>query len=147
MKGDRIPDDDHVARHCGGATINEDGTVSGTAFRLRAGKDDHLSVNWLEFLDAHHRSDQLAALREAFHAKKFDLRPKARFSVLNVGEFRQHVQQESNDGRDLQVRHEPVHTAEFDDPSHAGIFGYSPDDDLIAGLIAEVVREVYPARG
>jgi hypothetical protein len=89
MKGDRIPDQDHVARHCGGATIHEGGTVNGTAFRLWRGKEDYLSVNWLEFLDSSDRNSQLAALREAFRAKNFKLGKNARFAVLNVGQLRE----------------------------------------------------------
>ena len=69
MKGDQIPEKDHSVRQCGGATVHEDGTIDGGAFRLRN-----------------------------------------------------------------------LH-------SHCGIFGLDADDDLIADLIAEAVREIYPARG
>jgi hypothetical protein len=149
MKDETVPDGDHVARHCKGTQLKEDGTVSGTAFRLRAGRDDYLSVNWLEFLVGQDRVLQMAALRDAYRVKVFDLRATARFAVVNVGEIRDHVRERSEDARALRVLHEPFNKAEhgFDDPSHAGIFGYSPDDDLIADLIAQVVREIHPAKG
>ena len=33
------------------------------------------------------------------------------------------------------------------DPSHAGIFGYTASDIDVAGDLAESVRELYPAMG
>jgi hypothetical protein len=53
MKGDPVPPPDHVARHCrytdliwhGGQSV----AVTEAAFRPRAGEDDGLSVNWVEF--------------------------------------------------------------------------------------------------
>ena len=35
MKGDPVPNDDHIARYCGGSHVKEGGSISGTAFRLR----------------------------------------------------------------------------------------------------------------
>jgi len=144
-----IPDPDHVARHCSATKMKQDGTPSGTAFQLRAGKDVSLSVNWLEFLHPDERGLQLGALRATYRAKGFDLRPTARFAVLNVGELRTHVTQRSGDGRILKVQHEPLTKATdgIDDPSHAGISGYGPDEDVIADLLAQAVKEVHPARG
>jgi len=39
-----------------------------------------------------------------------------------------------------------LHEPEDFDPSHAGIYGISHDDDLVAELIAQVVLESHPAR-
>ncbi len=148
MRGDPVPDQDHIARHCKGSQIRDDGTASGAAFRLRPGKDDYLSVNWLELLSADDRDEQIAALRDAFRAKGFDLRATARFAVSNVGEMRKEVREKSGDGRALHVRHEPFNKAEHgvDDSSHAGISGYTPDDDMVADLIAQAFRALYPAK-
>lgn len=82
MKGDRIPDVDHIARYCGGATVHEDGSIDGVAFRLRGG-ETFLSVNWLEYLDPADRNRQLTELRRVFLDKNFSLRKTARFTVLN----------------------------------------------------------------
>jgi hypothetical protein len=49
MKGQSIPDSEHVARYCKASTI-ENSAVQATAFMLRTG-EEYLSVNWLENLD------------------------------------------------------------------------------------------------
>ena len=69
MKGDRVPDKDHIARQCGGANVHEDGTIDGAAFRLRErpdGWEEYLSVNWLEHLGPADRLRQLEILRQVF---------------------------------------------------------------------------------
>ncbi len=143
MKGDAVPDDDHISRLCSGITINPDGTVNGAAFQLRPGRpdEDHVSVNWLEFLELPNREAEISAIREVL-ASKLRLGAKAKLAVLNVGEMRDYVAQESPDNRNLRVLHWP----EDNDPSHGGIYDLPTDDNLIADLIAETVREVYPAR-
>jgi len=147
MRGDPVPDTDHVARYCGGSTIHPDGTVDGSAFRLRKQEgewENYLSVNWLELLDLPNLQVEIAALQQLF-AKKFKkVGATARFATLNCGEVRTHVRSETGDTRELHVRPEPERPH---DPSHSGIYGLRPDDDLIADLIAEVVQETYPARG
>ena len=146
MKGDPVPDLHHVARLLRGTSVHEDGTVGGEAFRLRKRADDgwegFLSVNWLEFLAPANRQAQIQALR-AVLAAKLALSASARLAVLNVGEMRQYVREATSDRRDLQVLHEP----EPGDSSHCGVYGLQPDQELIADLIAEVVREIHPARG
>jgi hypothetical protein len=146
MKGDRVPDRDHCARYCGGATIDEDGRVTGNAFRLRNRGDtpeSYLSVNWLEFLTRSDRSEQVKALQQVFATKtRFKVGSTARFAVHQTGELRDHVLATSPDARRLDVLHEP----EPDDESHAGLYGLGLDDELIAELIAEAVQETYPAR-
>lgn len=134
MKGDPVPDVHHIARYCGGATLNEDGTPNGAAFRLRlrSGKPEQfLSVNWLEHLALGSREAELIELRKVLNGKGLQLGATARIAILNVGELRQHVAANSPDGRALQVLHEP----EQADPSHSGIHGLSLDDDLIAESI------------
>ena len=60
MKGDVIPDADHITRLCGGSHVREDGTISATAFKPRPG-EAYLSVNWLECLGLPDRDAELAA--------------------------------------------------------------------------------------
>jgi len=150
MKGERVPDDHHVARYVGGTKLKEDGTVSGAAFSLRVGKDEYLSVNWLEFLDARDRGRQLAALRQALSSRGHRVGATARFAVLNVGKLIAHVRERSDTRRPLWVQHEPFlkQDVAYDDPSHAGVYGYSPEEDAIADLIAQIVDadDIYPAR-
>ena len=66
----------------------------------------------------------------------------AKFAILNVGDTIEYVHSNSSDKRTLAFLHEPTE----EDPSHSGIHGYGYEDDLIAQLIAEVVRETYPAK-
>ena len=61
--------------------------------------------------------------------------------LLYVGKVRDKVIKESPDGRNLEVLHEP----EPDDPSHSEIYNLRQDDELIAELILETVRETYLA--
>ena len=48
MKGDPVPNQDHISRYCSAIHCKENGQVSGTAFRPSQA-DEYLSVNWLEF--------------------------------------------------------------------------------------------------
>jgi hypothetical protein len=140
MKGEAIPDSDHVARYCGGRTV-DDGEIQATAFMLREG-EEYLSVNWLEALS---RSDRTSEIRELqdLYARKLHVGVAARIAILNVGAVRAKVVRESQDMRLLRVLHEPIIP---DDPSHAGIYDIPHDDDLVAELIAQAVLENHPAR-
>jgi hypothetical protein len=77
------------------------------------------------------------------YARKFNrVGAAARIAVLNVGVLRAKVANESTDGRQLRITHEP----ENGDPSHAGIYEIPRNDELVAELIAQVVLESHPAR-
>ena len=136
MKGDQVPDSDHIARYCGGSSVESDGTINRMAFRIRNG-EEYLSVNWLEFLKKSSR-EEIAEVRNVLR-KKLTLGSRARIAVANVGSLINHIREE----RILNVQHEPELP---DDPSHSGIFGYGIDDDLIEHMIAEVFQASYPSR-
>ena len=138
MKGDPIPDQDHISRYCSAMHCPENGQVTGTAFQLRQ-IEECLSVNWLEFF---HLADRQEEIREVRKVLRLKLGAKAKIAVLNVGETIKYVRTQSPDARNLSMLHEP----EEDDPSHSGIYGFQYDDHLIADLIAEMVQETYPAR-
>jgi hypothetical protein len=139
MRGDVIPDKNHISRYCK-ATQVADGQVQSTAFMLRAGKES-LSVNWLEFLKCSSRDGEIGELQR-ISASKLSVGARAKIAVLNVGEVRKKVRRESPDGRNINVLHDP----EAQDPSHSGIYDLKQDDELIAELIREIIRETYPAR-
>ena len=146
MKGDLVPDLDHIAHYCGGANVYEDGTIDGVAFRLRRqtdGPEQYLSVNWLEHLHPADRERQLANLRLIFSSKGWTLSASSRFAVHQVRALIDYVQSNSPDHRLLSVRHEPL----ANDASHCGIYGYELEDDIVADLIAEAVEDTYPGRG
>lgn len=147
MKGEPLPDKDHVARYCGGARVKEDGSISGEAFRLKektGQPEKFLSVNWLEYLNKGTREEEINEIRDILSKKlPKGIGAKARIAVLNVGYLRGYVLTNSEDGRDLKVLHEPE---EPDDPSHSGIHNLRMDDCLIADLIAQIIQEKYPAK-
>jgi hypothetical protein len=140
MKGQTIPDSDHVGRYCKASTV-ENGEISATAFMMRE-TEEYLSVNWLEELKRPSRASQIRDLQEVYN-KKLKVGATARIAILNVGTLRSKVQRESPDSRLLRVLHEPE---EPGDPSHAGIYEIPHDDEIIAELIAQVVLENHPAR-
>lgn len=141
MKGDQIPDSDHVMRYCGGSSCPS-GTITAAAFLLRA-VDDYVSVNWLEFLKLKTRVEEIAEIRRVLE-KKLTLGARAKIAVLNVGKTRQYVLAESIDKRDLFFSHEPLLPV---DVSHSGIHNTKSEYEmLVAELIAETIVEEYPAR-
>jgi hypothetical protein len=140
MKGDPLPEKDHVSRYCSAVHCTENGRITGTAFQLRQ-KDGYLSVNWLEFLQLYNRKNEIREIRKVL-GSKLALGAKALIAVLNVGEIIEYVRSNSPDARKLIVLHEP----EENDLSHSGVYGYDYGDILIAELIAEMVQELYPAK-
>jgi len=139
MKGDSIPDKDHIARYCAPKTI-DDGKILASAFLLRE-NEDGLSVNWLEYLGCASRDLEIAEVRKAYSAK-LSVGAKAKVAVLNAGEVREKIETESPDNRILDILHEP----EEKDPSHSEIYNLKPDCELIAELILQAVNETYSAR-
>ncbi len=140
MEGDRVPDKHHIARYCQPKYIADEQIQPG-AFMLRT-TDESLSVNWLEFLDCSSRENEITELRRIYAAKLRRVGARAKIALLNVGEVCENVITESPDRRKLEVLHDP----EIDDPSHSGIYNLKQDDELIAELILEAIRETYSAR-
>ncbi|MBI4525530.1 MAG: hypothetical protein HY695_17150 [Deltaproteobacteria bacterium] len=141
MKGQAIPDPDHVGRYCKASTV-ENGEISAAAFMIRE-TEEYLSVNWLEELKHPDRASQIRDLQNLYAMKFNRVGATARIAILNVGMLRSKVASESPDGRLLRVLHEPL---EPGDPSHAGIYELFHDDEIIAELIAQVVVEKHSAR-
>ena len=139
MKGETIPDQNHIARFCRPMQAPE-GKIQATAFMLREG-DKNLSVNWLEFLNCLSRESEITKIR-TIYSETFTVGARAKIAILNVGEVRKKVLTESPDGRNLEVLHDPL----VNDPSHSGIYNLKQGDELIAELILETVCESYSAR-
>ncbi|MDE0508763.1 MAG: hypothetical protein OXI17_09035 [Gammaproteobacteria bacterium] len=146
MKGDDLPDHDHVVRYVKPSMVKEDGTVDGADFQLRPNRPDDsgLSVNWLEVFG----SDHVHQLDEVRRLGRLQLKANGRFAEINVGKVRSEVVQELET---LRIVHDPLeamggHEA---DPSHAEITGLPPGDSdqalLIGDLIAECVSATHPA--
>jgi len=139
MKGEKIPDQNHIARFCRPMQV-PDGQIQATAFMLRA-DEESLSVNWLEFLNCSSRECEITKIR-TIYSEAFTIGARAKIAVLNVGEVCEKVLTESPDGRNLEVLHDPL----VNDQSHSGIYNLKQDDELIAELILETVREAHSAR-
>lgn len=141
MKGDPIPDQNHISRYCSATRCTETGDVTGAAFMLRP-NEGYLSVNWLEFLRLASREEEIREIRRVLRSQ-LTLGGNTKIAVLKVGDVINRVLNESPDRRSLRVLHEPV---EESDPSHSGIYGMGVEDHLIADLIAEVILKTYPAQ-
>jgi hypothetical protein len=138
MKGDRIPEADHVARLCGGSHIREDGTFGPTAFMLRHG-EDYLSVNWLEFLNMPNRTAQIEEVFRVVGTKR-KIGSSARLAVLNVGTIQKIGAELGQRAVSIAVLHEPEEGA-VSDPSHSGIHGMADRDNTISEFLARAVAE------
>lgn len=143
MKGDNVPDKDHISRYCKSSFV-EDGQIQATAFMLR-NDEEYLSVNWLEFLKCTNRGHEITEIRNIYSAK-LKVGAHAKIAVLNVGEVREKVKTESLDMRNLDIKHEPIDVPPIIDHSHSAIYNLKQDDELIAELMLEVVDEDYSAR-
>jgi hypothetical protein len=139
MKGEKIPVQNHIARFCRPMQVH-DGQIQATAFMLRA-DEESLSVNWLEFLNCSSRKCEITKIR-TIYSETFNVGARAKIVVLNVGEVCEKVLTESPDGRNLEVLHDPL----VNDQSHSEIYNLKQDDELIAELILETVREAHSAR-
>lgn len=69
MKGEKVPEQNHVSRYCSAIRCTESGEVTGAAFQLRAQVEDFLSVNWLEFLQISSRDEQINEIRKVLSSK------------------------------------------------------------------------------
>jgi hypothetical protein len=148
MKGDILPDPDHVVRYVKATGIAPDGSINGSEFQLRGHRSDEqgLSVNWLDFFRSLSKAEQVAAVRRLV---RLQLRPSACFAELNVGRTKAHL---AGELPTLLFIEDPLH-AEHDfpaDPSHSLIVGAprQPPEmaELIGDLIAECVVQRHPAR-
>jgi hypothetical protein len=139
MKGERIPDPHHISRLCFPKHI-DNGEIQASAFMLKR-DDESLSVNWLEYLNCISRNEEIEELRNIYSKKFKKVGIRSQIAVLNVGEVRNKVLNESSDRRNINVLHDP----KIEDPSHSGIYNLRPDDIEIAELICETISETYSA--
>jgi len=141
MKGDTIPDSDNIARFCKPTTAPK-GEIEATAFMLRE-NEESLSVNWLEILNCTNRDSEIRELQRIYSQTFRKVSSNARIALLNVGEIRDVVRTESQDHRNIEVLHDPIPDG---DQSHSEIHNLKQDNESIAELILEVLRENHPAR-
>ena len=139
-----LPDEDHVVRYVKPTSVRGDGSVDGSAFRLRQ-NDRGLSVNWVEYFRELDRPQQLDKIRQL---SRLTMRPNGRLAELNIGITRRRVQSRLEP---LQFMHVPLAAEDRyqPDPSHGEITGLPPGDSpeaaLIGDMIAECIETLHPA--
>ena len=143
MNGNDLPDGAHVVRYVKPTSRHEDGSVDGSAFRLRSG-DNGLSVNWLEYFSDLTRAQQLDAVRKL---SRLTMRKRGCLAELGVGATKQY----SPELTALRFVRKPLDAENGyeADPSHSEITGLpqgdSPQAALIGDLIAECIQAIHPA--
>ena len=123
----------NLARYCRPRTVSG-AILSPDAFLPRVG-EQFLSTNWLEYFHKSDRRVQISGVHAVLARKNFDIRVNGRFAVLNVGEASRQVQP---------VPLKFALLGQDNDPSHAGIFGYTSGDIDIASDLVESVHELHP---
>lgn len=138
MKGDQIPNVDHITRLCKPSTA-PNGVIQASAFMPRD-IDTYLSVNWVEYFKLNIMEESISKLRNVYQSK-LGVTKNHRIALLNVGSVKDKIQKESPDNRIIDILHEPTDI----DPSHSGIYNLKTDKELICELILETMLENYPA--
>lgn len=135
-----IPVDEHIVRAVSSGFINEDNEITSAAFQLKRG-EEYLSVCRLE----HFSTDDVNTEEALINQVKIDishsytLNDSHQLAVLNVGNTKTYVSEETPDSTSLEFCKEPSKIK-----SHSGIYNISPHPDLfIAELIAETVCSSY----
>lgn len=160
MRGDPVPDDNHILRYVGGSHVeqDEDGNpyVTGGGFIARPRDNNMPSYNWLEYLSGT-LDERVQTVRKTARIK---YRAKARLAKLHVGRVIKHVRDNTDDGRVVEVIHDPLDEVIHDPPdplndyppdsSHSFMTNIPSEDDpegeTIGDLIAECVCNTFPAR-
>lgn len=145
MKGDIVPDTDHVTRLCGGAQINEDGLPEATAFLLRVG-EEFLSVNWLEHLSLANRDEEIAEVLRVLGTKR-KVGATAKLALLNVGAARIAVREGTDNALEITCLHEPENEPPID-ASHSGFYNLPlPDVEITAAeRLVSAISKLYDTR-
>ena len=130
-----IPGNNRVARFCKASSILE-GQPTGASFLLRQ-NESYLSVNWLEKLGLSTLDKELTSLLSIYNKtfKEGTITARTRTAILHVDKTIEHVSDATEGKTSLIVTHEPSKNTK----SHAGIWGYSFAENMIAELIAQSV--------
>ena len=152
MKGDPIPEEDHILRYVGGRHIDRDTedrpVILGGGFIARPRDGRRPSCNWLECLRGN-LEEQVQQIRDA---ARMVYGASGRLARLNVGHVIREVAFRTMENREISIIHDPL-DPEGDwiaDPSHALMTNVPGEDDpegeLVGDLIADCVLESFPAR-
>jgi hypothetical protein len=139
MRGQKLPDQDHISRLCPPKTA-PNGVITAAAFLLKL-EEESLSVNWLEVLNCSCREDEIKEIRQIYSRKFRRVAKASRIAVLNVGTMCNTVFEQSSDNRRIVVHHQPEPPI---DPSHSEVFNLREDNELIAEVILRTILENHP---
>lgn len=145
MKGDVIPDGDHVVRYCIPRFVNQrTGLPDSDAFTLKRDRgEDSLSVNWLEYFDRNMelntRNEREAAVNAVRGVMQYDLEDRGKFAFFSVEDVKRAVV--AGGGTSPYIEHDPQppqpatdrRPARGPNPSHALVHGF-PEDDHAVGV-------------
>ena len=120
---DPLPERDEISRYCSPGRVShthcKPDTHGRCEVRLSAfqtsSKEPDLSVNWIQYFVTADRNLALAGTRAEFHAIAYDLRPRGRFVVFNVGEA---IHALKSKGYDISIKYSPKKWQ----PSHSSIY-------------------------
>jgi hypothetical protein len=155
MKGDPVPDPDHILRYVGGVHVDTDAdgatNIMGGGFIARPQDNNCPSYNWLEFLEGS-LEEQIQQVRLGAASSGFKYGSTAKLVRLNVGRVRQHIK-DGAESHEVTVIHDPRSTEErppHGDPSHALMTNVPDATDPMGELIGDLIRQcivgIYPAR-
>ena len=135
MKGDKIPDQEHILRYVQPAKLRKaDGTndvigVLATAFVMRD-VDDYLSATWIEFFDGEY-ADKIAQAVQTIR-RSLDVKPTSGFTIGKVAEVRAAC---ADKRHNVRIVHEPDNT----NAAHVALRRFPRDDiELFEVLASEV---------
>ena len=155
MKGDVIPEGNHVVRYCKPRyVVRRSKLPEIDAFRLdRARGEKSLSVNWIECFDSSvlldtrdQREAAIVWVRDVMH---YDLHSNGAFAFFRVDEIKRAV--EVAGGTDPYLESDPSpaqpatdnRSARGPDPSHALVLGI-PEDDYAVGVQLRAIATLDP---
>ena len=139
-----VPDNHDIARYAGESKIDpETGRLLGQAFRLRL-QEDYLSVYCLNMLEGDDIPGRIEYLRKDIPLRT---RSNGKLGVINVGEMKEYVKSGTKGEKNLTITNKPHIDSENPELScnyHCCVRGFGYDDEIVADLIAECVKDEYP---
>lgn len=147
--GDPLNSASHVTKIVSISKVHDGTRVDGGALIPRP-TEEYLSVNWLEYEGDNDLEVCLKKIMHIYtHEKSMNIKKSNRLPVINIKKAIEYVKAALPD-RTLRVLYKPELKPEYsyNDPSHSGAYGYSPEDHedaMIGELISDVVESLHTA--
>lgn len=145
MKGDILPDSDHVLRYVRRSFVDPGAAtgVQGAAFISRPIDENQASYNWMEFYEG----EDEQRVQEIVSRSRLTRKPRDLFVKLNVGNVLAEVKSAFADEEnlpDLSFVHDPLDADEkfqLDDQSHSLMINMPATGEPLAQAIGDVIAE------